>query len=662
MAAGAGNGLRFVAGCVFAQSHATSAALWVTAADGQLQLVEATGVADGERLEALDPRSPAIADILGSPIVVQTPPDGPCAAVLAVRTDLPRADVQEVLNSAQEALTLPGELQRFRARAALVDGVLEAISDQAAVIDAQGVVLRTNAAWTQAPAPHREVVERSPVGTVYPDALRSQVSRPARITAEGIEAVLRGSLPAFQADYDTEGEGARAYSVQVDPLPDGGAVVRHVDISFRKHLQRQLAHRATHDPLTGLPNRMVMTERLGQALSRAERTERGVALLFCDVDHFKQINDSQGHAVGDQVLTAIGRRLQEALRQSDVVARFGGDEFVVLLEDVDDEDTALQYAQHLQAAATAPIVVEGRPLHFGVSIGISIHTGVAEADPGAAGVLLADADAAMYAAKRSGRGSICVFDPGRHPAGRTPQDVTEALSAVAQGVTLLVQPIVTLGSGGIACFEAFARIDLPGLGVLSPADFLQRAEETGVIVEIGQSVLRQALGFIAGQPAQRHIAINVSWPELLRGDYPDQVLGALVAAGVEPGRLELEILMPAAAQVSALAHLRTLREAGVGITLDAFGRQPVEFGMLPAMAASGIKVDRSLTAAAASSERHGRLVRGIVRLADHLGITCTAEGIESQVQAAAAEALGFRRGQGFFFGKPTNPQEFAGVL
>lgn len=654
------HGLGFVADCLFAQCQAETGALWVIGADDRLRLIAAVGVADVDRLAALRPGSTAATELLASNIVVQT--GDPCTAVLAVKTALSRDHVQQLLDSAREALSVPTELDRLRARAALVDGVLEAISDQAAVIDPAGVVLRTNAAWTQAPVAHREVVERSPVGTVYPDALRSQVSRPARITAEGIDAVLRGALPAFQADYDTEGDNGRAYSFQVDPLPDGGAVVRHVDISFRKHLQRQLAHRATHDPLTGLPNRMVMTERLGQALIRAARTDTGIALLFCDVDHFKQINDSQGHAVGDQVLCAIGRRLQETLRQSDVVARFGGDEFVVLLEDIADEDSALQYAQELQSAATAPIIVEGRPLHFGLSIGISLHRGVLEADPGAVGVLLSDADTAMYAAKKSGRGSICVFDPGRHPAGRAAEDVAEALRAVAEGVTLLVQPIVTLGSQEVACFEAFARIDLPGLGVLSPADFLQRAEETGVIVEIGQSVMRQALGFIAGQPDQRHISVNVSWAELLRADYPEQVLGALVAAGVHPGRLELEILMPAAAQVSALAHLRTLREAGVGITLDAFGRQPVELGMLPGMAASGIKVDRSLTAIAATSERHGRLVRGIVRFADHLGINCTAEGIESQAQAAAAEALGFRRGQGFFFGKPSNPQDFATIL
>lgn len=650
-------GLGFVSDSLFRQCQVHAAALWVTDMDNDLVLADAIGVAD---LDRLTPQANLTHLLGGDAVTVRTPEDPrtPCVAVLAVRSPLSRRELQTILDGARDALALPAELERSRSRAALIDGVLEAISDQAAVLDADGVVLQTNLAWATTPAAHREVMERSPVGSAYPEALRSQVSRPARITAEGIEAVLRGGLPSFQSDYDTEGDNGRAYSVQVDPLPDGGAVVRHVDISFRKHLQRQLAHRATHDPLTGLPNRMVMTERLGQALIRATRTQSGLALLFCDVDHFKQINDSQGHAVGDQVLTAVARRLEESVRQSDVVARFGGDEFVVLLEEVQDEDDALQCAERLQAAATTPIIVEGRPLHFGLSIGISLHRGEAEADPGALSVLMSDADAAMYAAKQSGRGSICVFDPGRHPAGRTPADVAEALGAVAEGVTLLVQPIVTLGAGDVTCFEAFARIDLPGLGTLSPADFLQRAEETGVIVEIGQAVMQQSLEFIAGQPADRQISVNVSWAELLRADYPERVMEALVSADVDPGRLELEILMPAAAQVSALAHLHTLREAGVGITLDAFGRQPVELGMLPGMAASGIKVDRSLTVAAATSERHGRLVRGIVRLAEHLGITCTAEGIESQAQAAAAEALGFRRGQGYFFGKPSGPQQY----
>ena len=253
---------------------------------------------------------------------------------------LPRRDLQRLLGAAAEALSIPRLLDRASRREALVDGVLEAISDQAAVLDGDGVVVQANTAWTQTPGDHRAVVERSPIGSDYPAALRSQQSRSAGIAADGILGVLTGALPNFQSDYDA---GERAYSLQVDPLPTGGAVVRHVDISFRKHLQRQLAHRATHDSLTGLPNRMVMVDRLGQALIRAARTSSGVALLFADVDRFKQINDALGHGVGDQVLAAVGRRLQSAVRQSDLVARFGGDEFVVLLEDIDNDDAAVAF-------------------------------------------------------------------------------------------------------------------------------------------------------------------------------------------------------------------------------------------------------------------------------------------------------------------------------
>ncbi len=253
----------------------------------------------------------------------------------------------------------------------LISGVLDAISEQAAVLDPRGVVVRANLAWLQTPTEHRGIVDRSNPGTDHIATLRAQSTRVARIAADGILSVLQGDLPGFQTDYDA---GERAYGMQVDPLPGGGAVVRHVDITFRQHLQRQLAHRATHDPLTGLPNRMVMAERLGQALIRATRTGTPVGVLFCDVDRFKQINDTQGHAVGDQVLAAIGRRLHNAVQQSDLVARFGGDEFVILIEDATDIE---QIARQLQTAATSPIVVDGRPLHFGVSLGIAVHSGTA---------------------------------------------------------------------------------------------------------------------------------------------------------------------------------------------------------------------------------------------------------------------------------------------
>jgi diguanylate cyclase (GGDEF)-like protein len=534
--------------------------------------------------------------------------------------------------------------------------VLEALGEQTAVLDPQGVIVRVNAAWQRTPPAHRNAIPRSEVGTDYPAALRALThSRAARIAAEGVMSVLRGALPAFQSDYD---EQEWAYSLQVDPLPHGGAVVRHVDISFRKHLQRQLAHRATHDDLTGLPNRVVMMDRLGQALVRAASSEDDVCLLFCDVDRFKQINDAHGHGVGDQVLVAVARRLQHAVRQSDLVARFGGDEFVVLLDHIASEPAATQRAAELQAAAMRPIVVDGRPLHFGVSLGAAMHPGSRQADPATVASFVADADAAMYVAKQTGGSSIHMFEPADRYAQRDPARIAPALRKAAANdeIRMMAQPIVELQSGRVTGFEALVRWELPEVGMLSPADFLQTAEETAAIIDIGRSILRQSLN-LARQAPEQTVSMNVSWVELAQVDYADGFIAAVRASGVAADRLAVEITVPATVQSDALRQLRELRRAGVGITLDAFGRQPVELSLLPQLSATAVKIDRRLTGFATQPGRMAPMLHAIVGLISTLGLDGIAEGVESAAQAQAAEDVGLRFGQGYYFGKPVEPAE-----
>ena len=397
------SGLPYVTRCLMNRIGSEQCALWVADAHAQLHLVAREG------FESLpdnpDPNSCAT--------VVRTPADPavPAVAMLAVEGGPPREQVQELLDEARETLATAAVLEESQARMTMVEGMLEAVGEQAAVIDAEGIVVRANSAWQAAPADHCDVLDRSPVGTDYLAALRAQTSRASRIAAEGIHAILIGALPSFQSDYDTDVDtGDRSYTLHVDPLPTGGAIVRHVDISFRKHLQRELAHRATHDPLTGLPNRMVMMDRLGQALVRASRTGSNVALLFCDVDRFKQINDTKGHAVGDQVLAAVARRLQRNVRQSDVVSRFGGDEFVVLLDGIGEPGNATRKAIQLQEQATQPIVVDGEELDFGLSVGVAVHSGAADPHGAALDALLAQADSAMYSAKQVGGGAIRLAD------------------------------------------------------------------------------------------------------------------------------------------------------------------------------------------------------------------------------------------------------------
>ncbi len=637
--------LRYVVDAMLSRMSASKALVWV-ADEAGLNLIGSRG------LDITGDLTDLSVTFGVAPLLVRTPadPHSPLLALAAVLTDRRADEVQQDLDSAAGALSMATSITDSTI------GVLEAIPDQAAVLDPDGVVVQANRPWLDTPASHRLAVERSPVGTHYPAELSGQDSRPAQIAADGIRSVLAGALPGFASEYDVTA-AERSYSMHVDPLPAGGAVVRHVDISLRKHLQRQLAHRATHDTLTGLPNRMVMADRLGQALIRAARSHSCVALLFCDVDRFKQINDTQGHAVGDEVLIAIARRLQNCVRQSDVVARFGGDEFVVMLGDIEDDHVARRRARELQTAATHPIVVDGRPLHFGLSIGIALHGGTVTPDAGEIAALLADSDAAMYAAKLAGRGTVRVFETADRDSKPDPAAIAPALrtAALNDEIAMMVQPIVDLADGSVSGFESLVRWDLPEVGRLSPADFLQTAEETGAIVEIGHSILRQTLEFARGLPARTSVSVNVSWTELAEPDYPALVLGALAAAGIAPDRLSLEVLLPATAEPGSLSRLHQLRDAGIGVTLDAFGRQPVELKTLPELPATTLKVDRALTALTTGPRGAGRMLAGVVGLAGRLGLSCIAEGIETGEQARAAADLGFTRGQGFYFGKPMDP-------
>lgn len=392
-----GRALSYIAECLLDRVGSTDSCLWVADRRGRMELAAARGAGRG----IADP-----ADIPAGWHVTGTPRSEAVLAVLATRDAPDRG--QDLLDNAAAALA---DAAGRPATDAIVSGLLEAIGDQTAIIDEHGRVVRCNRAWREAPAGQSDVVERSPVGTDYPSALNFQGSRAARIAAQGVRAVLLGSLPSFQSDYDTGTQtGDRSFSLTVAPLPSGGAVVRHVDISFRKHLQRELAHRATHDSLTGLPNRMVMMDRLSQALARAARTGSRVGLLFCDVDRFKQINDVRGHIVGDHVLSVVADRLQRAVGQSDVVARFGGDEFVVLLESVDSPESACTVARSLQQAATQPIRLDGDDLDLGLTIGVTTHDGHTEEPGQLISRLLAHADSAMYTAKASGRGGIHLVD------------------------------------------------------------------------------------------------------------------------------------------------------------------------------------------------------------------------------------------------------------
>jgi diguanylate cyclase (GGDEF)-like protein/PAS domain S-box-containing protein len=444
------------------------------------------------------------------------------------------------------------------------------------------------------------------------------------------------------------------------------------DISERKEFERRLQHEATHDALTSLPNRTLLLDRLGNALERGRRHGGGVALLFCDLDHFKRVNDSLGHTRGDLVLAEVACRLRTQLRPGDTVARFGGDEFVILGEDCRDTDDAVVIARRVHRALEAPIVVEGSEVHVGVSIGIALAAGGrAPADPEA---LLRDADAAMYRAKEDGRGRYQVFAPDHRDPVVDRLGLAEALRrAVTRGeLDLVYQPVVRLGpltSGDateapVVGVEALVRWDHPGRGRLLPGQFLPVAEECGVIGDLGAWVLagacRQLARWQAAPGAAPHVsvAVNVSFRQLLLPGFADVVDDAVQSWSVDPQLLELEVAgRVLAGDGPAVDVLRSLRHLGVKIALDGFGVGPSSLAHLRGAPLDRLKIAGPLVHGVGIDESDAAVVRAVVELAHGLGLSTVGQGVETAEQARVLQAVGCDRAQGYQFGAPVSGAE-----
>ena len=526
------------------------------------------------------------------------------------------------------------------------------------------------------------------VGLVLPGMIAhaaTQVAEAADQLATGtladltraMEALAEGDLAAAKARvlshhvgvHSTDEVGAMAVSFNtiLDEAARAAVSLDGAREALRSH-REQLSYQALHDPLTGLPNRVLFSDRLDHALGRLRRNRSTLAVLFIDVDRFKLINDSLGHAKGDEVLVSVAARIRNALRHDDTVARFGGDEFVVLCEDLADRVDAVAVAEGIQRETARPIVVDGSAYVVSVSIGIAL----AASPETSADDLLRDADAAMYQAKEKGRAQSCLFAESLRAKLRQRLDTEVELRRAISGgeLALHYQPIVDISSGAIVEVEALLRWHHPERGLVPPADFIPVAEETGLIVPIGQWVMdeacRQVRRWQHRFPPYRdlRVSVNLSGRQLAQRHFVDDVAGVIAGSGLPPGCLTLEItesvLMRDAED--AVGIVRALTDLGVRFSIDDFGTGYSSLAYLKRFAAHVLKVDRSFVDGLGRDSQDTAIVRATLALADALGMETIAEGVEHPDQVAQLARLGCRRAQGFYFARPLPPAALATML
>jgi diguanylate cyclase (GGDEF)-like protein/PAS domain S-box-containing protein len=447
-----------------------------------------------------------------------------------------------------------------------------------------------------------------------------------------------------------------------------GIVLNTRDIGERKVLEEQLTHQAFHDPLTGLANRVLFLDRVAHALNLMTRHRQTLAVLFVDLDGFKNINDSLGHAAGDALLAVIARRLLTCVRTADTVARLGGDEFAFLIEDATDQNSASAVAERVAEAVRQPIDLEGQEVVITASIGIT----TADME-GTAVDLLRDADMAMYVAKGRGKARYERFEPGMQARALERLELQGDLRRAAEDhheFRILYQPIVLLRTGELIGVEALLRWDHPRRGTLAPADFIPMAEETGVIMSIGSWVLREAWGEArrwregAGVGRSFSLTVNVSGLQLQHDRMVDDVREALEESGMEPHDLVLEITESVLMREDELLvdRLSALKELGVRLAIDDFGTGYSSLGYLQRFPIDILKIDKAFIDDVGHEDIEPALVRAIIALGGSLQLQTIAEGVELQQQSRGLQELGCEMGQGYFFGRPATAAEIDSML
>ena len=538
---------------------------------------------------------------------------------------------------------------------------------------------------------HRLLFEKSPVGVFHygldlriiecnsrlESILRSSRDRLiglnlARLRDSRIIEAIRKPIEdqegAYEGPYLATTSDARIWaSLRTAPIHDpSGAIIGAVgiveDITLRKVAEERLIHEALHDSLTGLPNRTLFLDRLQHSIERVKRGDYRFAVLFVDLDRFKVVNDSLGHMIGDELLRSVAHRVRTAIRPGDTIARLGGDEFAILVEDLEDVMDAIDLAARIQVEIAKPLEVRGHEIFSTASIGIATsHPDYCDPDE-----VLRDADAAMYRAKGAGRARHELFNAGMYRDAlalfKTESDLRRAVDR--SDFFIEYQPIVLVDSGDIAGFEALVRWRHPDRGIVMPGDFIGIAEETGLIVPLGQWVLSRAceemahwmtdLGF-----RDSYLSVNLSSRQFSQPDIEVRVSETIESSGLDPNNLTLEITESLLLEGSGYARekLDRLRSSGVRLQIDDFGTGYSSLAYLHRFPIDALKIDRSFVANLETDPTNFEIVKTILALAENLAIDVIAEGIETDGQRRILSQLGCKLGQGDFFSRPLSAED-----
>jgi len=497
----------------------------------------------------------------------------------------------------------------------------------------------------------REIIEHRIKSGVYAG------EQPEKYIQERLAAVMEDAA-STKVQQLTDG---RIIAIVHQPMPGGGWVATHEDTTELQRIEAQISHMAHHDALTDLPNRTLLRERIKDALTLT-RCGRGSAVLCLDLDRFKSVNDALGHSGGDELLKQVTQRLLGCVRQSDTVARIGGDEFVIVQTANDQPRSATLLASRICDAIKKPFDLQGHQIATDTSIGIAL----APNDGTDPDQLLRSGDLALYKAKADGRGVFRFFEPEMDARIKARRELELGLrrGLEAGEFALHYQPLVNLESNEISGFEALLRWTHPQRGLVQPAEFIPLAEETGFIQPLGEWVVRQACNDAATWPDHVSVAINLSPTQFRSPGLVPLILNALGTSGIAPARLELEITESVLLQnnETTLQTLHQLREVGVRIVMDDFGTGYSSLSYLRSFPFDKIKIDRSFIGALSEGEDAIAIVRAVASLSRSLGMTTTAEGVETEDQLERVRTEGYTEMQGFLFCSPKPAEEVSRIF